>query len=225
LDWSRTSSARQRAAISELLWSFTDHLTSRRGRSETIVQYGPKVPEIAQINLIDPFSSSLGRPSSAPIASAVQLKAEKKKRDQAAAQMRLAAQLKEERLARQASQLRGGFQKPQKDTLVSQVPFSWPGSSTAVPESTAQAQMRTVKPADLAMAIKWGVPAFNACPPATSGMGRCLGQPQWHGEAKYPKVWPLASKMYQPIDSLRRPWQISGPAAKFDALDRRKMRK
>jgi len=221
--WAETASERQKSALSELLWSFADHLTSRRGYSETIVQYGPKMPEKVHINLVNPFESSLGRPSSAPIASAVQLKAEKKKREQAKAQMQLAAQLKKDRLARQAEKLKGGFQKPAVDTLTSNVPLTWPGSSTLVPESSTQSQMRTVKPADLAMAIKWGVPAFNACPPATSGMGRCLGLPQYHGDAMYHQKWPVAQKMYVPVEALRRPWQIKGPAAAWDALDRRKM--
>lgn len=153
------------------------------------------------------------------------MKAERKKRDQAAAQVALAEQLKRERQERMASKLAGGFEKPGVETLVSNVPFKWPGSSAHVPESSTQVQMKTVKPADLAKAIAWGKPYMSSCPPATTGMGRCLGKPQYHGDAMYPKLWPLADKMYQPIDSLRRPQEISGPAAAWAALDRRKMYK
>merc|ERR1719453_1287041 len=38
--WSVNSTQRQRASLSELLWSFADHLTTRRGRSETKMSYG-----------------------------------------------------------------------------------------------------------------------------------------------------------------------------------------
>ena len=65
--WQPSSTQHQRSALSELLWSFAGHLTSRRGRSETKIQYGWKEGEKAKINLIDPFASNLGRPSSAPI--------------------------------------------------------------------------------------------------------------------------------------------------------------
>ena len=137
--------------------------------------------------------------------------------------MELAERLKAERLARMAAKHTGGFAKPEVDTFVSNVPFKWPGCSNLVPESSAQTQMRTVKPNHLAEAIKWGKPAFNACPPATSGMGRCLGQPQYHGDAMYAEKWPLASKMYEPVDELRRPWERTGHAAGWASLDRRKM--
>jgi hypothetical protein len=223
--WSATSSQKQRSALSELLWSFSSFLTSLRGRSETKLAYGPKVPEIVHVSITNPFESSLGRPSSAPIASAVQLKAEKKRRDQAVAQSELAAQLKKDRMALKELQMRGGFVKPSVDTLTSQVPFGMAGADILPLESTAQAQMRSVKPAHLAMAIKWNRPAFNACPPATSGMGRCLGEPQYHGDAMYTTEWPTADMMTSrtKVDALRRPWQIKGPAAAWDALDRRKM--
>jgi hypothetical protein len=79
--WQPTSTQRQRAALSELLWSFTDHLTARRGRTETKIQYGPKQGEQASISLVDPFASALGRPSSAPIAHAVQRKFEQQQRE------------------------------------------------------------------------------------------------------------------------------------------------
>jgi len=205
--WQPSSTQHQRSALSELLWSFAGHLTSRRGRSETKIQYGWKEGEKAKINLIDPFASNLGRPSSAPIAHAVQLKFEKKKREEAAEQMRLAARLKAERLAKPR---RNPFEKDQKDTFVSQVPFKWPGASAIVPGSSTHAQMNSVKPRDLQMAIKWGVPGFACRPPATSGMGRHLGQAGYHGDAQYSVYWPAALKTFQPLSEQRRPHDIPG---------------
>ena len=70
--------------------------------------------------------------------------------------------------------------------------------------------MQTVKPKDLAMAIKWGVPGYACCPPATSGMGRHLGQPEWHGDAQYKKFWPASSKTFQPLSEQRRWYHIPG---------------
>lgn len=64
--WQPASTKRQREALSELLWSFQDHLTARRGKTTTCFAYGPKQGEQAHINLIDPFSSSLGKPSHLP---------------------------------------------------------------------------------------------------------------------------------------------------------------
>ena len=120
--WSEESTLRQRHSLSELLHSFNGHLTSRRGRSETKTAYGwPGLPETASIHLTDPFSSSLGRPSSAPIAHAVQRNFEKKKRQEAAAQAALAQKLKMERLARPKRQ---AFERPEVDTLKSQVHIS-----------------------------------------------------------------------------------------------------
>lgn len=58
--WQAGTTDRQRSAVSELLWTFTDHLTSRRGKTTTVQHYGPKQGDKAHINLIDPFSSSLG---------------------------------------------------------------------------------------------------------------------------------------------------------------------
>lgn len=136
----------------------------------------------------------------------MQLKFEKKKREEAAEQMRLAARLKAERLAKPR---RNPFEKDQKDTFVSQVPFKWPGASAIVPGSSTHAQMNSVKPRDLQMAIKWGVPGFACRPPATSGMGRHLGQAGYHGDAQYSVYWPAALKTFQ----VRAPWALRRPHA------------
>ena len=65
-------------------------------------------------------------------------------------------------------------------------------------ESSNQAQMRAVGPRDLAMAIAWNKATEASCPPATSGMGRCLGGVRWHGDAMYGDFWPAAAKGYRP---------------------------
>jgi len=201
--WQPTSTQRQRAALSEMLWSFTDHLTARRGRTETKIQYGPKQGEKANINLIDPFASALGRPSSAPIAHAVQRNFEEQKRR---AEAKMLAQGREAR----ARKARNANEKREVDTLKSTVPIKWAGASEVQVETTTQSQMRTVKPKDLAMAIKWGVPGYACRPPATSGMGRHLGQKEWHGDAMYAQFWPAATKTFQPLSEMRRPHNIPG---------------
>ena len=80
---------RTKEDFSERMWSLQDHLTSRRGRTETKVQYGPKQAIPTAINLIDPFASTDFRPSSAPIVHAVQLKFEAQKRAEYEAKLEL----------------------------------------------------------------------------------------------------------------------------------------
>ena len=205
--WQLASTQRQREALSELLWSFNDFLTARRGVTETKVQYGPKQGEQAQISLIDPFASALGRPSSAPIAHAVQRNFERKKREGEAKMVDLGRSMRQERKARPQT---AANYKRDVGTLESSVPIKWAGGNIVKLESSNQAQMRTVKPADLAAAIKWGVPGYACRPPATSGMGRHLGTAEWHGDAMYPQFWAAATKTYQPLEQQRRPWHIPG---------------
>ena len=102
------------------------------------------------------------------------------------------------------------FEKREVDTLTSTVPLKWAGATVGRLQSSNQAQMETVKPKDLLMAIKWGVPGYACRPPATSGMGRHLGHEEWHGDAMYPKYWAAATKTYQPLDEQRRPHHIPG---------------
>ena len=205
--WQPGSTQRQRSAISELLWSFTDHMTARRGVTETKIQYGPKQGEQAVINLIDPFASNLGRPSSAPIAHAVQRKFEAQKRDKENTMLEKGKALRAARLAAPPKQ---AFEKRDIDTLSSTVPIKWATGAGIKLSTTNSDQMNTVKPKDLADAIKWGVPGYACRPPATSGMGRHLGKPEWHGDAMYGRYWPAATKTFQPLDQQRRPWHIPG---------------
>jgi len=195
-EWQTTSTLRQRQALSELLWSFKDHLTFRRGRTETVAQYGPKQGELAKINLIDPFASSLGRPSSAPIAHAVQRKFEAQKRAAEAAMLAKGAAAREARAARPKSA--NPFERREVETLKSQIPIKRAMRSDVQLESSNQAQMRAVGPKDLAMAIAWNKATEASCPPATSGMGRCLGKARWHGDAMYGDLWAAAAKGNRP---------------------------
>merc|ERR1712185_473398 len=112
--WQPASTLRQRAALSELLWSFNDHLVARRGITETKVQYGPKQGETAQVSLIDPFASALGRPSSAPIAHAVQRNFEAKKHAEIAANAAKGRAVGEARRNREKP---NPFEKREMDTL------------------------------------------------------------------------------------------------------------
>ena len=202
--WQPGATERQRAALSELLHSLADHMTSRRGRSETKIKFGPKIGERAQVSIIDPFHSELGRPSSAPIAHAVQRKLEQQKRNDLARVMERASSARQ-----RAGTTASKASKADIETLRSKIPIKWPMANPVL-ESSTQAQMRGVKPKDLAVAIAWGVPAFGACPPATSGMGRVLGRKEWHGEAQHKEMWPVASKTFQPLDEMRRPFDIPG---------------
>ena len=178
-------------------------LLCARVLSLSLHRYGPKQGEKAAINLIDPFASAMGRPSSAPIAHAVQRNFEKAKHEAEAKMLAMG------RAASEAKR-RNPPGKREIDTLTSTVPFKWAGADAVALETTTQSQMRTVKPKDLAMAIKWGVPGYACCPPATSGMGRHLGEAEWHGDAMYQKYWPPATKTYQPLDQQRRPHHIPG---------------
>ena len=200
--WCPTATERQTQALSELLWSFTDHLTKLRGRTTTKIAYGPKAGEQANINLIDPFASALGRPSSAPIAHAVQRNFEAKKHAEIAANAAKGRAVGEARRNREKP---NPFEKREMDTLASKIPIKWATKNEGPMISSNQMQMQSVKPADLALAIKWGVPTIACNPPATSGMGRSLGKPEWHGDSKYERFWPAALKTLQPLDEMRRP--------------------
>lgn len=196
--WQPGSTARQRSALSELFWSLNGHMTSKLGRSETKLQYGPKTGEKAHINLIDPFFSSNFRPSSAPIVHASQLKLEKKKREEAERQARLAAEVRAKRAASAGPSRRT---KGDIDTLVSTIPMKWPVLKTQL-ASTTQEMLRSVTPADRALCTRLAVQPMSARPPASAGMGRILGKPEWHGDAMYGELWVPAKKSYQELETI-----------------------
>ena len=190
-EWQKNgASTRQKEAFSELMWSLTDHLTAKRGRTETKIAYGPKVAMPVQIHLIDPFSSSLGKPSGAPIVHAVQLKAEQRKREQAAA----AAALAEEYKNRKKGE---GPSKDKIETFKSDIPFKWPGADMyfSMPTST-QRQERTITMKDRALSMERNPKSEASCPPASYFM-RTVGAEQWHGDAQHKRLLPSAMASFQ----------------------------
>lgn len=87
------------------------------------------------------------------------------------------------------------------------VPMKWPIGASVL-ESSNQAQMRTVTPADLRKAIDWSGRVWR--PDASCGMGRHLGAARWHGDALHARLTPLAAKTFQPLSEMRRPHDIPG---------------
>lgn len=211
--WQATSTARQRAALSELFWSLQDHLTAARGRSETKQAYGPKayVDARKSVAIVDPFHSTLFQPSTQPIVPMVHQKMEQKQRDAEVAMLAGAAEAKALKEARRAARnpWTEGSAKDGIDTLRSKIPMKWPiGDATL--ETCNQAQMRTVTPADLRTAIGWSASGKASVPDASCGMGRHLGGAKWHGDAMHARLTPLAAKTFQPLAEMRRPHDIAG---------------
>jgi hypothetical protein len=134
--WQRRGcSQRQRDACSELLWSMQDHMTNKRGRSETKIKYGPKaLPGKHGVVISDPFFSSLGRPSSAPIAHPVHRKFEAQKKAELEAQLEMARRTMEEKKRPQTAAPKG-----QNSNLKSTIPMRWP-TAGGVPETSTQAR-------------------------------------------------------------------------------------
>jgi len=192
------ATARQKEAFSELLWSLQDHMTAKRGRTETKIKYGPKQAMPTQINLIDPFHSSLGRPSSAPIAHAVQMKMEAAKRAEMAAQ--------DARAEKAAERQKRAPSKDKVETFKSTIPLKWPGGERyfKFAETSTQAQERTVKPLDRARSLEINPKSLASCPPASYFM-RTVGAKQWHGDAQYPDVYATAISSFQfAVDDIPR---------------------
>lgn len=198
-EWQKNgASTRQKEAFSELMWSLTDHLTAKRGRTETKVAYGPKQAIPVQIHHSDPFGSSLGKPSGAPIVHAVQLKFEERKRAEEAAKMALADEYSRRQKGPQAS-------KDKIETFKSDVPFKWPGAEMYffMPTST-QAQERTVSMRDRALSMERNPKSEASCPPASYFM-RTVGHQQWHGDAQYPDMTATArSAFHYSVDDIPR---------------------
>jgi len=183
------ATARQKEAFSELMWSMQDHMTAKRGRTETKISFGPKVAIPTQINLIDPFYSTLGRPSSAPIAHAVQMKFEATKRAEEKAQ--------QERADAYSQRQKAEPSKEKIETFKSTIPLKWPGAERyfRFAETSTQAQERTVKPLDRALSLERNPKSLAACQP-TSYFMRTVGEKQWHGDARYPEMIATATSAF-----------------------------
>ena len=189
-DWQKNgASTRQKEAFSELMWSLTDHMTAKRGRTETKIAYGPKQAIPVQIHHTDPFASSLGKPSGAPIVHAVQLKFEARKKAEIAAQAALAEEYKRRQKGPAAS-------KDKIETFKSDIPFKWPGADMYffLPTST-QRQERTVTMRDRQLSMERNPTSEASCPPASYFM-RTVGAKQWHGDARYPQMSATAQSAF-----------------------------
>ena len=116
-------------------------------------------------------------PPSAPSQS--QRKMEDLRKKEFAAQLAKAEATLAERAAK-------GKSKDDIDTLKSKIPFKWPGAEMFFFQpSSSQLQQRTVGPADTARAKEINPKSECACPPASNGMGRCIGGPRWHGDSHH----------------------------------------
>lgn len=167
------ASNRQKEALSDLLWSLNDFLSGKRGRTEYGRQYGPKLVEKSS-TLINPYYSSLGRPSSAPIAPPIQLQLEATKRMQDAQQLAKVCTI--DHRAKSAGPNR------QIEMRASKLPMKWPGHGTGPLMSETQSMQRSLVGTDVRRARP--EQSFSACPPATC-LGRHIGYPVWHGNAQY----------------------------------------
>ena len=186
-DWQKSgASTRQKEAFSELMWSLTDHMVAKRGRTETKIQFGPK--QAIPVESI-PHKSSLGKPSGAPIVHAVQLKFEERKRVEEAAKLALA----DEYSRRQKGP---GASKDKIETFKSDIPFKWPGADMYffLPTST-QRQERTVTMKDRKLSMERNPTSEASCPPASYFM-RTVGAKQWHGDAHYPDLSATAQSAF-----------------------------
>lgn len=188
-------SQRQREACSELLWSLQDHMTNKRGRTETKIKYGPKALPTKGLGVMnDPFFSSLGRPSSAPIAHPVHRKFERQKKAQ---EEQMLAMVQEKRSSGRAAT--AGAQRGLNRNLKSTIPMVWPGANVSrTMETSTQSMQRTVPISAFAHTV---AKSESACPPA-SVISRAIGQPAWHGDAMYPKYGGQASAAFTPLNKM-----------------------
>ena len=195
--WSRRSTERQRSALSNIFLLLSDFLATGGSAllSETKIKYMPKA--IQHREPFGPLLSSLGRPSTAPIVSAMHLKVENKLRAIDEAQVRRAQEL----MAIRAQQ--GPPPKAPRSShpsYASTIPMKWPQKEPDLTTST-QAMMRSVKPSDARNVVG---PSFAGNPPATA-FNRCIGGAEWHGFAYYPRLKPIAAASFQTLQPIHRP--------------------
>jgi len=178
------ASKRQKEALSELLHNLQDQLNYSRGRTVAKQEYGPKAMPEPQPKLFDPYHSSMGRPSSAPIAHAIHMKAEERKREEDAAKLQFAGKLE---LAPKTK-----VDPSQRNSEAN--PFKWPGAEryfggNAV--TSTQAQMRGG--CKLQFQTITGVKGGAA---TSSHMNRTVGGPGWHGDAQHALLRPIAQHAF-----------------------------
>ena len=191
-EWAVNATVRQRESFCDVLWSLQEYQVLRKGATETIKSYGWKTnPHAGQVApIINPFYSSLGRPSSAPIAPEVHLKLER--------QMLQDIQNKALEAEKALTEAKLHERKVDKSvtTFRSTIPMKM-AMLTKPLETTAQEAARSVP-----RARADGYPpavekkSLSSCPPASGGMGRLIGAPEWHGDAKYDQFFAAAQKAY-----------------------------
>ena len=195
--WSKRCSEKQRAALSNIMLLFSDYLATGGSAllSETKIKYMPKSipPKFTHVAA----EGSLGRPTTAPIVSAVQLKMEAKLKAIEQATARHGAESLEKRMQ---EAMRSGGQREPKDpgkhpSYASTIPMKWPMKPPDLVTST-QAAMRQVNAGD---ARNRQFPSDG--PPGTA-FNRCIGGPTWHGEALYPRLRPVADASFSPLRPL-----------------------
>jgi len=186
--WARSgASERQREAFSELMWSLQDFITGKRGKTEYRREYTAKPLNGRASSLINPYYSSLGRPSSAPIAPPVHQALEQSRREQQAALM------ESHRTERPQT---ASLSRTQVDAFASKIPIKFPGAALVPRVSEAQAMQRSLSALDRIKALT--DQSFSACPPA-SYLNRHIGQKEWHGDSMYPKLRAQALRSYPTV--------------------------
>lgn len=211
--WAYKATPRQRSALSQLLLSLGDHMTAAtQGDTETKTKYGPKKanrPE-KQGSRSD---GSLGRPSTAPIVSAAQQKLEAKIRAHTAAAASRAQAMKE-RIA--AMERPVGPNESRVNPNESHLPMKWPMKERTL-ETTTQGQQRSV------MATIGEGGALPPSKPSLGGkgivsiLGRAIGDPSWHGDARSGEFIASAAKALPPYSGLYSYKGLPGLGGSFPA--------
>lgn len=187
---------RQKNALSEALWSLSNFMTQKRGKTEYKSSYGPKlVTGGIAMPFRDPFFSSLGRPSSAPIAHPAHRKFEAAKKATEENNRTLALSARATIKARPATAAVRAH--------LSSIQLGTPGCRAAY-ESTSQAMQRSIKPTERLESLMTTQKCRAACPPVTT-LSRHLGEPPLHGDSMYNSLWPTAVKTFVPLEKTRRP--------------------
>ena len=188
--WAQRSTERQRSAVSNIFLLFTDFLATGGSAlmSETKIKYGPKA--IQPREAATAGMSTLGRPSTAPIVSAVQKKLEEKLRAEDEAAVRRAEDLMAKRMQQG---LRASASRSSHPAYGSSIPMKWPMKATVL-MTTSQAAQLQVKAGQMALTM----PSESSNPPA-SAFNRCMGMPRWHGDAHYPRFLPIAHATYDSL--------------------------
>lgn len=200
------ASARRQQALAAVLYSLHEFRTARQGATTSGRDFQQKPTSFAgQVKpMIDPFRSSIARPSSAPIAHAVHRKFEAEKRQQHEDMLKLADQHRQ-------LQMKGLAPKPGRGGADAQRsssnPFKWPVPDVTI-TSTTKEMMDSITPAMRASARLED--KKHLVPRSSGGCGRLIGEPKWHGDAMHAQLHAMAKYGYpwarQPHSALPVGW-------------------